>query len=436
MALSATALARVQGARDAAQVGDGRLVVGLLDTDGPARRRRSRSSCRAAASTRGCSSTVPGPRPTTSCTTPTGRSTTAPVLPGAQHAVRTGGQHLDEVTLHHDEDAGGVAVVVRLHVLSRASTRRPTPPRGRRRRGAPAGGPSGSWWAWGRHSSSLAARPVAMSARSSPLRGAGLATGGAARPEIAIALMSKVLQGCRSGCRRVVSDPDSGGGEGRRGHRLLGNPERIGHLSIGRGRRIATWRCHTPWGSWRHGPLVPARRRSAAARVVDAAAAGRVGGPARAGPVADPPRRLHADGAGRSRLAPGRVDLQAPRLPPRAQPRRHRARPTSSPARPTPPPTGASRPATSAPAIFLADLPDLRRGRLVRRAAARSPCHRGRAPTRRPSPTTTRALPRPAVREPPHAPPAPAPRRPPWPPHPHPGRPRWRARRAGGRWGR
>ena len=221
-------------------------------------------------------------------------------------------------------------------------------------------------------------------------------------------------------------------------HRLLGNPERISHLSIGPQRRIRNLgRCHTPWGSWRHGPLVPARRRSAAARVVDAAAAGRLGGPARADPVADPPRRLHADGPGRSRLAPGGVDLQAPRLPPRAQPRRHRAGLQVHPHAQRRRPTAASRRATSA-----GDLP----GRPARPSS--SPSGTTSRPSRRVPPWPGTDEPRRARRRsrgsapspsatPPHASPPPAPRRAPWPPHPHPGRPRGRlARRAGGRSGR
>ena len=198
MALSATALARVQGARDAAQVGDGRLVVGLLDADGPAvvvvvrhraERRRVHVDARRGARARGPRRRA---RPRPAGRRPHRSARCAAAGADRRGAPRRGRPPPPRARRRSRRGRAPPRAVP-------ASTPRPTPPRGRRRRGAPAGGPSGSWWAWGRHSSSLAARPAAMSARSSPLRGADLATGGAARPEIAIALMSKVLQGVEAG---------------------------------------------------------------------------------------------------------------------------------------------------------------------------------------------------------------------------------------------
>ena len=119
-------------------------------------------------------------------------------LPRAEHAVRAGREHLHKVALHHHDAPGGVTVVVRFHVLSRCP---PHDPRLPEVADDEPHRPAGGGVVVGVGPPQLLAGGQAGGDVGEELaaEGAGLATGGAARPEIAIALMSKVLQGVEVG---------------------------------------------------------------------------------------------------------------------------------------------------------------------------------------------------------------------------------------------
>ena len=154
---------------------------------------------------------------------------------------------------------------------------------------------------------------------------------------------------------------------------FLGNPERISHLSIGTKRSSATRRFLShPLGimrSWTSG--IPPEDVRAAARVVDAAPPGCL----RRSRREQLPWPIHLDdfmlhGPSRSRTRAQSVWVYKHRaLGPRAQPRRRRVRRTSSRGTPNGKSYGRFTACDIRTAIYQADLPDVRRSGLVRRAA-------------------------------------------------------------------
>ena len=129
--------------------------------------------------------------------------------------MRAGGEHLDEVALDHHQHAGGVAVVVQCPRAVPVSTPPPTLPRGRTRPGAPAGGlrvvvgvGPPQVLAGGQAGGDVGEELAAEGGR--PGDGGSRQVGD--RDQRSCPRSSR---GVETGGRRVVSDPDSGGGEER-----------------------------------------------------------------------------------------------------------------------------------------------------------------------------------------------------------------------------
>ena len=111
--------------------------------------------------------------------------------------------------------------------------------------------------------------------------------------------MSKVLRGVEAGAYGWSATRTAADGRGM--HRLLGNPERISHLSIGQRAGRRNLGVVTPPGDDGGMDLwYPPDDQAPLLEWWTPLAAGGVRRPAGAGAVADPPRRLHADGPGRS----------------------------------------------------------------------------------------------------------------------------------------